>query len=93
MKRVTDFHYGNHHYVICYNGRYQRYFGIDSAWITDGKLNRSVNGFNGNVGRTLNECIIQCQITAMVADFKGKGYSLEESLRRVWEQLGHSAND
>lgn len=93
MNRITDFHYGTHHYVICWSVKYKRFFGIDKDWIKDGKLIHSVNGFNGNCGETLADCIMQCQITAMIADCMKEGLSIESAYRKVWEQLGYRVND
>ena len=72
MNKISTMTVDNQHYIIC-KADDEAYWGIQSEWITDGQLNRDINGIEGNRRKTIPEVIQQIQMTHAVIRYMEQG--------------------
>ena len=62
VTKISELTVDNQTYILC-KADDGKIWGIQSEWITDGKLNREINGIEGNRRNTLPEVIQQIRMT------------------------------
>lgn len=78
--KVTTVHVYGYTYIILKDE--QGYWGIDSKLFdSDGILRKRVNGMQGNLSKTLADCVEQCRISAKIeALIRDEGFDRMEAI-------------
>lgn len=88
---IKDYVVRGRHFVITrgissVDGR-QLYFAIEDKYITDGKLNTRLNGFQTHCHVELNECLNLTRIAVEVGYMKEHGATDEECLEYIKKEV------
>lgn len=82
---VQDFSIRGKHFVLV---KHQNvYCAIEDKYITDGKINKRLNGLEMHVGKTLEECINYTTDYAEVEYLVEQGYSRAEAFCKYWDRM------
>lgn len=78
---TTDFHYRNHYFTIILDNGY--YLAINHAYLTNGRLNRQLNGFDMYADKELSGCISKLMNRLDYDYFIRRGLSKAEAISRT----------
>lgn len=84
---VTTFVYKNtKHYIVSFHDMYgnKKYGAINYEWVTNGKLNREINGFNMMMDSSAKNVMEQIQRVTDMRELIDSGYSEMDALKKVF---------
>ena len=85
MRKITELVTHGKSFIICKDD--SGFWGIDGALIVDGKLTRRVNGIEGHLSETLQDCLNACHIEAHIEELKAQGYTFMQAMNEAWLEL------
>ena len=78
MRKISELVTHGKSFIICKDD--SGFWGIDSALVVDGKLTRRVNGIEGHLSETLQDCLNACHIEAHIEELKAQGYTFTQAM-------------
>lgn len=82
VKIVTTFNYRGHKYTIAHDGKF--YLAIEDKYITNGKMNTTLNGLQMNASDTLNQCLTGIKNRLDMEHYEAQGMSKAEAFCKVF---------
>lgn len=82
---VKDFSIRGKHFVIVKHQ--DLYCAIEDKYITDGKVNKCLNGLEMHAGKTLEDCINFTTDYAEIEYLIGQGHTRAEAVAIYWDMM------
>lgn len=80
---IKDFVVRDRHFVIVQNEQ-GFYLAIEDKYITDGKLNKTLNGFQMYANKDLSDCLDTCRRQVEIEYYEAQGKSKAEAFAIVF---------
>lgn len=81
MKHITTLKVRNKSFEIVKDEK--GFWAIEDKYITDGKLNKQINGITGHLRETLEQCIESARMSAEVDYLVSEGWDATEAVMKV----------
>lgn len=81
MKHITTFMARNKKFEVVQDEK--GFWAIEDKYITNGKLNRQINGIQGHLRETLEDCLETARISAEVDYLISNGVNAKEAIEMV----------
>lgn len=88
MKKITTYTINNETYYIMKDNN--GFWGIHERYVTDGRLNKVLNGIEGNLNKTLNECLKSCYCESEFRRIQSKTDSKSDLLNAMQDIIEKS---
>jgi len=85
MEKVTELYAYGKCFIIAVDCH--GYWGIGEDLLENGRLTRTLNGLDGNLSDTLDDCIRACRIAAGMEYYIAQGMSVVEAATYVWKLM------
>ncbi len=70
-------------FTIVHSAEYNKYLAIEDKYITDGKLNQQLNGFQMHASDTVDECVNITIMSCRIDRMKAEGMSEQDIMSEI----------